>query len=464
MLNIRFILAIALLLTACGDDDTRRDPGTGGVDASVDSSVTGKMDATTMPPKKPGQISGRVWAPGNAPGMVPDGHEIPIASAAVRLTGANPDGVPQQAYCAECIEIDRFTVLSDHQGRFQLKNVVPGDYWLTIQKGQFRYSRPITVGEDENIELTTAEGTLPSVHDPANGKWLPRVAIATGNYDEIESVFGKMGIGGLSPNNRFFGPAPNMDFYRNINNDSDVQTTGSVTGLVTNYDALRQYHIVFFPCASSDNGSLLEREDVRLNLQRYVREGGKLYVTDWSSEWMDNVFPEQVEFSSSHDTPASAYDAVNNTWSVNKFSNGDGGSKYRSDRSKAVDEGLLQWMSGQKGPDSDSPANTVEYSGASFPVVDNYNWIEAVHSVDLGVNAEGERVVDEPKVWVLGGKGSSEPTNPLAVSFEPTGCGRVLYSTYHTTHDPHDGLLPQERILLFLIMEIGVCKEGPIIE
>ena len=48
------------------------------------------------------------------------------------------------------------------------------------------------------------------------------------------------------------------------------------------------------------------------------------------------------------------------------------------------------------------------------------------------------------------------------MSFEPAGCGRVLFSTYHTTESQHAGLYPQERILLYLIMEIGTCRDPKI--
>ena len=51
----------------------------------------------------------------------------------------------------------------------------------------------------------------------------------------------------------------------------------------------------------------------------------------------------------------------------------------------------------------------------------------------------------------------------MTVTFEPTGCGRVMYSTYHTTAGRHAGLYPQERILLYLIMEIALCSDHPIV-
>ena len=55
---------------------------------------------------------------------------------------------------------------------------------------------------------------------------------------------------------------------------------------------------------------------------------------------------------------------------------------------------------------------------------------------------------------------------PMTLGF-PYGCGRVLYTTYHTVGEmsgPHAGLEVQERILVYLIMEIGVCQSGPILE
>ena len=75
-------------------------------------------------------------------------------------------------------------------------------------------------------------------------------------------------------------------------------------------------------------------------------------------------------------------------------------------------------------------------------------------------------VIDTPKAWVTGsnsGPFGGGARHPLTVTFEPAGCGRVLYSTYHTTETAHAGLYPQERILLYLIMEIGVCSDNPVI-
>jgi hypothetical protein len=61
-----------------------------------------------------------------------------------------------------------------------------------------------------------------------------------------------------------------------------------------------------------------------------------------------------------------------------------------------------------------------------------------------------------PKVWITGNTPSV--AKPLTVSFE-RGCGRVLFSTYHTETSGSGGLKPQELALLYVLLEVGVCVE-----
>ena len=78
----------------------------------------------------------------------------------------------------------------------------------------------------------------------------------------------------------------------------------------------------------------------------------------------------------------------------------------------------------------------------------------------MGVDDDGFPIYDEPHVFVIGGSEEEPlPKRPLTVTYEPAGCGRVLFSTYHTTDELHPGLVPQERILLYVIMEIGICMD-----
>ncbi|CAN5454767.1 hypothetical protein BH11MYX1_BH11MYX1_25190 [soil metagenome] len=118
------------------------------------------------------------------------------------------------------------------------------------------------------------------------------------------------------------------------------------------------------------------------------------------------------------------------------------------------------------GPNEDNAAIGL-YTPDHFTVVDNWNWIAKMNSVMKGNDMNGLPVYDDPKAWVTGSDDAGHGAHPLAVTYEPTGCGKVLYSTFQTSgssaSEMHAGLMPQERVLLFLIMEIGACTQNPII-
>ena len=62
--------------------------------------------------------------------------------------------------------------------------------------------------------------------------------------------------------------------------------------------------------------------------------------------------------------------------------------------------------------------------------------------------------------------GPDGPPHPLTVSW-PYNCGRVLYTTYHSVGamgGTHSGLLPQEEILFYLVMEIGLCQDEVVVQ
>jgi hypothetical protein len=63
-----------------------------------------------------------------------------------------------------------------------------------------------------------------------------------------------------------------------------------------------------------------------------------------------------------------------------------------------------------------------------------------------------------PKVWVQANG------RPVTTSFQ-YGCGRVLYSTYHTqpTAETNGPLEAQALALLYLILEVGVCLDPVVI-
>jgi hypothetical protein len=463
------------------DADAGETPDTGDdTGAVVDTGVpvdTGALDTTGVPdtaePGASGGFTGTVWAPGNAPGQVPAGQEIPVSGALVYLSLTPAAPIPQQAYCAACQSPPARAVLSDSRGNFTVQGYVPGRYWLVVEKGQFRREVQVDVVEGAPMPLTVEQTQLPSRNAPSEGLTTPRIAMAVGASDHLEDILGKMDMGDIDSSGRYLPESGTgvIDIYSNGGSDGGV-AVGTLGDLVRDPARLDDYHIIFIPCSGTANTSVLTDQTVLRNLRSYVAAGGNLYVTDWSGEWADNVFPAQIQlgdsgfggifdFGEDIDTPATAYNAATDSWNTSQFGSADGDS-YDTPNAEVVEPYMQAWLNGQQGPTANS-SSVSTFDALSFEVTGNWNFIEAVTAVEVGTDGGGVPIVDTPTVWVIGGQDlRPTPKRPLTVSYEPAGCGRVVYSTYHTTGGAHIGLVPQERVLLYLIMEIGTCRNPKI--
>ena len=449
---MRRLAALCVIAAACGPGGDQG-PAPAGDAAAADGAITPDARPTAT-------VRGRVWAPGQALGVAAPGEEIPVFAAAVYVSAERPPPIPDHVYCDRCAEAPHGAVWSSHDGSFALPNVAAGTHWLVIQKGQFRLEQPITVAAGETLELAPAQTTLPSVHDPDHGAWIPRIAVALGTHDTVEDVLGKIGLGALDDRFALRDPLGEIDLYDN--GYPQLDTLGDLSALLLDLDRLERYHVLFFPCSTRTTSSPVVRNPTALaNLRRYVHDGGKLYVTDWSGEIADRPFPPQIELGGAGTDSRGSYDPVALTGEVTTWGHADG-DFYDSPDGQVVDADMSAWLGLQMGPTPDD-ATPGLYDPDRFRVASNWNWIQALHDVPLGTDGTGAAVVDRPKAWVVG----SDPEladgarHPLSVTYEPTGCGRVLFSTYQTANGHHPGLYPQERLLLYLIMEIGVCSSMP---
>ncbi len=438
-------------------------------------------------------LSGRVWAPGNAIGMVPAGHEIPVFGALVWVTNQKPAQLPRGVHCEQCSEPSGRFTYTDHEGNFSLTGLPTGDQWLIVQKGLFRRSTMVTVGSEIGTALDTSVTTLPSRQDYANGEEIPHIAIAGGTYDKIESVLGKLGLGEVDTAGSFVPASASgvFDVYANYgalgSGELSSVAAGDVQSLVENYDKMAEYHIIFLPCSVQTYGGGLTPTGglagaptaVLENIRRFVNAGGKIYVTDYSGEYADNVFPEQMKLKEPDvpfpvpglgtiDTPPDAWNGT--SWDTTKFGNSDGAS-YTSLNAAIVDQDMNTWLSTQQGPLVSSPGayGSGTYNANKLVIEGSYNEIDQLVDVLVGTDMNGAEVYDRPRAYVQGDQDGSPSDctggacSTVTATFEPTGCGKVMYSSYHTANAVHTGLVPQERILLYLILEIAQCKAGPIV-
>ncbi len=453
MRRLALILAVGAFV-ACGPSNKNGNGDGTTVDAAPgDGGPTGPQ----------GTVTGRVWMPNYGPGQVPAGQEIPVYGALVSLSINKLAPIPAQVYCEQCQDNTEGAV-SGHDGSFAVSSS-PGQYWLTIQKGQFRLEEPVIVS-DGTLDLPPAATTLPSSYDPDHGAWIPKVAVAVGNYDAVEDILGKIGFGTMNGNDDDLTSGTGehgmeINLYKYGGSGA-----GTVQYLVSNLSEMRKYHIIFFPCSTDVDDSLLQNAAVLKNIRQYVNEGGKIYVTDWSGETGDRAFPPQItlggtDFEGSSDDTAGTYDPQTFTSTITTWGTADG-DNYDTSDAKANDADLAAWLGGQMAPDASGNVSLIDPN--HFDVLDNWNYVDKLTPVQIGLDPEGVPVVDDPKGWIIG----SDPNlhdnlrRPLSVTYQPTGCGRVLYSTYQTSgataSDKHVGLTTQERVLLFLIMEIQVCN------
>lgn len=402
-----------LVLVGCGGTRERHhgngngDPHDGGTtqplgDASAPAAAT---------------LTGTVYAPEGT---------IPISGALVYITSYTPDPIPDHVYCDQCVELPSGTPFTTTaaDGSFSLDVPSTGSVKLVVQKGAFRRVRSLTIAEGvQSVDKTLT--TLPKKMDKANGDDIPKMAVIVGAWDHVEQSLARLGLGTIT-HSGFLGQADvdrttaSFDFYENTGLQPGPKSPDKI---LKNWDVISQYHVVFIPCQGSNGTTCNDYRSLdkptQDNLRKFVNAGGKLYVTDYAYDFVRQPFPGYVDWAGQ-----GAQNAVGSACMPGE---------YDAD-AQVQDSGLKDWLAAQ--------------GINAFKLLANWTTVSRVNTVGMVT----------PKVWVQSAQGLN------TVSFV-YGCGRVLFSTYHTEGDQDGGgLLPQERALLYVLLEVSVCVTDPIIQ
>lgn len=444
-----------LFALGCGDSGgaTEATDGisSGGISAEDDDSTGGNMDSNSTgtpkldmgpdegmleagdetgddcdglnPPDPDAMLTGFVYAPN---------LEIPISGALVYLTNQDPEPIPDGVYCAECVELpcDAHFVLTQPNGSFALPAVSGPGQKLVVQKGQFLHVTPYDVVPGNNA-VAPVDSSLPGEWNPAAGHWIPRIAVYEIFNDSIFNLLGKIGLGQVNSNGELIMGTEQFDIL-------DPYADGS---MLDSLGEMQNYHIIFIPCMSQ--GGLGPVTPIReLNIRDWTEAGGKWYVTDWANEYLYEPFSTYQDFHQQViDPDLSLYES----------------------QGTIVDPDLQAWLAALPAP--------LKNIGNGYPTLDNLpsvmfedNWsgLDAIHDIFVQ-NENNEQVNVGHHTWVEGPCGAcidSVTSRPMTVSGQ-YGCGRMMFSTYHTTEYAHTGLTPQELVLLYIILEIGVCHGEP---
>jgi len=446
-----WIVSAVVFLVSCGEEPSGTGPqGVTGPPPSLDTGVTstGPGEDDPVDVLDVGNDGATEGGPGDDPGcgsvtppnavvrgtVLAPNMEIPISGALVYVSTTPAEPVPDGVYCAECVELtcDTTFVLTEPDGTFELPTVAGEGRHLVVQKGQFLRDVVIDVAEGTQ-DVPVEQSNLPGQWNPDAGMWIPRIAVYAADPDQVYNVLAKFGLAEVSASGTF---VPGTEQFTLIPDDQGAFMDDPV--------GMSQYHIIFVPCAATKFwlGAPHVPPARAQNIRDYVEAGGKWYATDHSNEYIEAPFPSYQEFHS----PAMpdiqpAYDVMGSV----------------------SDPELLAWLEALPPALGDIGGGNPTLN--DLPSVElrlNYSGIEQISEV-IVQDDEGQDVNVGHHTWVSGPCGScSEPLTfrPMAISGQ-WGCGRMMYSTFETSSVAHQGLNPQELVLLYMILEIGVCHDSP---
>jgi hypothetical protein len=404
------ILALATIATAlaCGNVG-RGDDDDGSSDSDADTDTWDDWTGDV------GNLVGTVLAPSGL---------FPVAGALVYLSVTVPPPFPTSVFCEACEDMTaKWWTLTGPDGTFQLSNIpaVSGTFHLVVQKGLFRRITLIDVQGGMN-DIPLSQTTLPGDNSGDGLATIPRFAVLLNSYDLAEDMLAKLGMADLGGDGHFVQGSEHFDCF----DDGNTMGYPASSQVFAGQDTLNGYHMVFFPCICNTLGTSFVQSHADM-LRNWVSAGGKLYASCWASQWAEFPFPEYIEFSGD--------DTSYVVGSVGLYdTNG-----------RIEDPTMRAWL------EVVAPTENLDafpFHGA-WVKMDNTNVVQDGH----GLPENGGAVT--PVTWATDVQ--QYPNSPLTVTYD-WDCGRVFFSSYQVVESgASTAIRPQEFVLLYLMMEVGVC-------
>ena len=111
------------------------------------------------------------------------------------------------------------------------------------------------------------------------------MGIGVGDYDQIECVLRSIGI----DESEFTSPSGQGAIHLYDNSGAFLPVPNSFEDLLYDPTKLNEYNLVFINCTEKVFTQLMDPNKAIDNLHNYVSSGGRLYTTDWSYDYMEQV-------------------------------------------------------------------------------------------------------------------------------------------------------------------------------
>ncbi|MBU1023792.1 hypothetical protein KKB99_05880 [bacterium] len=378
------LIALFVILTGCGGGGT-----------------------VTPPEGQTGDMTGIVYAPNGTDPV--SGVLIYVVDRSGGGTGPAPS---EEHYAFDYTNPD---------GSFSLPEIPIGMQLVKISKGAFAKEFEVNVIVGANA-LPAASTTLPA--STGGGGTVEKMLVVTGNYDNIEVVLAKLGLADVSEYGDLVYGTEKFTLIDG-NSSLDDTTYQNFMDFFADPANYADYRTIFFNCGNDYESDFFDNADMVNGLRTWVQSGGRLYCTDWSYDFIEQLFPEFIDF----------YEGADGlTTTPEEHGLAEQGDSFDQTNATILNANLLAWLQAIGATNAD---DTVTIEG----------WLSGWAAIDtIGTSTAGW--VEAP-VWVMG----TESTRITTVTFE-SGTGIVFYSSYHTEELLSTEILPQERILQYFVFEV----------
>ncbi|MGD0797808.1 MAG: choice-of-anchor D domain-containing protein [Acidobacteriaceae bacterium] len=322
---------------------------------------------------------------------------------------------------------------SGTDGSFELDNVPVGsDIPLVIVSGRWRRQFDILgTNACTNNPLPASFVVMPQNQNQGD---IPKIAIATGEVDQVECVLRKVGIN----DSEFTDPSGGgrINFYLgSAQPGSSIDpATPTQASLMENLSTLESYDVLMLPCQGTPDGDVVagpQGNQELANFIQFANDGGRIYSSHFSYTWMYQNPP---------------FNGVVN-WDVNQAPYPDGVATVNT--SFTPGQTLAEWLqlTGASSTLGQIQLNTLKNDlGGVVPPTQSW----------LTLNSPGDPVMQ----FVF-----DTPIAPAGSTVNQ--CGRVLYNEYHVEDDITSSpnyffptecnsgpMTPQEKLLEYMLFEL----------
>lgn len=380
-------------------------------------------------------LSGIILAPDGSTPIAGATVYVPVNASASVKSGFSVDTVscpePDEAYIVyTCTGSDGSFVLD-------ITQVAPTTFVVRVRKGSFQI--------DYNVDRNSTPGNLGSItlpSDPSEGAG--NFAVVTGTWDRMEDILAKIGMGELNSDGMLILGTEKFDLYDGdyTLDDADYPEFTELfeDDAETGNPVIENYDIVFINCGNSYEYTILYDSSKMAILREYVNGGGKLYVTDLSYDYVEQIFPEYIDFYGSDDVAETEPESMDDAQV---------GESGITSNATINDSQLTAWL------------QTVLCQGGACLNTDGTVHIAGFLGGWAVINGAHPAQASEVKIWITGPvqwydweSGDGIGVKPLTLTFIH-GMGKVLYTSYHTEEEnPSTDFWPQERVLQYLVFEL----------